>query len=335
MTTGFERRRAGARPRTPAAVAAALTISLALAGAPPDADAQEAAPGTVEVDPEAAERALEQTLTAEGALLLPPGSVQIEPSVQYLRRETDDFVVLRNAAGEAVDFAEVEVDRNETTVALDVRLGLPFDTQLELGIPYRFVGSESTRVSGQFGRETTSEDGSGLDDVTVGFAATLVREEAWRPDVIARATWNTATAKETDGDLLLGQSFNEVRGSLTLLKRQDPLAFVGSAFYEKAFEDDGIDPGDSYGFSLSTVLASSPQTSLSFGFQLSFSEDVEIGGRPVPNSGTTQGILTLGASSILGRGLLLTVDVGAGLSEDAPEYFIRVALPFRVPNTLF
>jgi len=319
----------GLRRRWVGVLAALALTAWAPPGAAQDAETPGEAPGIVAVDPEAAERALERTLTAEGALLLPAGRFEIEPSVQYLRRETDSFLI------EPGDFGEVDVERDETTLGLDIRLGLPFDTQFEIGVPFEFVNSERTAVTAFEGRRTSSNSGSGIGDIDIGLAATVLREEGFRPDVIARVTWDTATGEETDGDLLLGESFNELRGSVTLLKRQDPLAFVGSAFYETVFEDDGVDPGDSFGFGLQAVLAASPETSLSLGFQQSFGQDAEVDGRTIDNSGATQGILTLGASSILAQGLLLNFTLGVGLSDDAPDYFIRLSLPFRPAATLF
>ena len=324
---------AWAQPRT-AAVVLALILAPAAAAAQEEGEA-EPAPGELEVDPEAAERALERTLTAEGALLLPRGVVEIEPSVRYERDERDEVFFVRDPTGAVVDFGEVGVERDETTLALDARLGLPFDAQIEVGLPFRFVSSERTAVTAGLGRDPSSASGNGIGDVTVGVAKTLLREQAWRPDVIARVNWDTATARETDGDLLLGESFHEVEGSLTLLKRQDPLAFVVSGFYETVFEKDDVDPGDSYGFGLNAVLAASPETSLSLGFQQSFSKDVEVDGRSIPNSGTTQGVLTLGASSILGDGVLLNVTLGVGLDDDATDYFLRVGLPIRIGRTFF
>ena len=321
--------------RRPLATRAAGTVLALAAFVPVTASAQEAREaGRFEVDPEAAERALERTLTAEGALLLPPGRVEIEPSVQYTRRESDGIVFDRAPNG-VTNFGEVEVERDETRIGLDLRVGLPLNAQLEVGLPYQFVGSETTRIDFATGRQTESSSGSGLEDVTVGVAATVLRERGWRPDVVARVTWDGKTAKETDDDLLLSQSFHELRGSLTFLKRQDPLAFVGSVFYETAFEDDGIEPGDRYGFGLEAVLAASPDTSLRVGFQQSFSSDTEVDGRTVSNSGETQGILLVGASTILGDGVLMNITAGAGLSDDAPEYFIRLSLPFRPAATLF
>jgi hypothetical protein len=322
--------------RRPLAVrAAGATLALA-ALVPGTASAQEAREaGRFEVDPEAAERALERTLTAEGALLLPPGRVEIEPSVQYTRRESDGIVFDRAPSGAVTNFGEVEVERDETRIALDLRVGLPLNAQLEVGLPYQFVSSETTRVDFATGRQTESSSGSGLEDVTVGVAATVLRERGWVPDVVARVTWDGKTAKETDDDLLLSQSFHELRGSLTFLKRQDPLAFVGSVFYETAFEDDGIEPGDRYGFGLEAVLAASPDTSLRVGFQQSFSSDAEVDGRTVSNSGETQGILLVGASTILGDGVLMNITAGAGLSDDAPDYFIRVGFPIRFGWSLY
>lgn len=334
-------RTAAMRPSFPVstvAIVAALIVPLLDAAAQ---EGDERAPGELEVDPEAAERALERTLTAEGALLLPPGRIEIEPSVRYERDEGEDFRgVDDDGDGILDDFGVLDLDSDEVELGLDLRLGLPLNAQLEVGLPYRFVSTEATSDFA-LGRRTDSDSDNGIGDVRIGLAATVLREEAWRPDVIARVTWDTATGRESDA---LGASFNEVRGSLTFLKRQDPLAFVGSVFYETVFSRDGVpgfpadadvDPGDSYGFGLTANLAASPETSLSLGFQQSFSQDTEVDGRSVSNSGTNQAVLTLGASSILGDGVLLNVTLGAGLTDDAPDYFIRVGLPIRLGSALF
>jgi len=50
------------------------------------AQASGEAPGQIEVEEEDVERALERTLVQAGALLLPFGSVEVEPSFSYTRR---------------------------------------------------------------------------------------------------------------------------------------------------------------------------------------------------------------------------------------------------------
>ncbi len=51
--------------------------------------AAQAAPGQIEADEEAAERALERTLVVTGALLLPFGKAEIQPSFAYIRSQQD------------------------------------------------------------------------------------------------------------------------------------------------------------------------------------------------------------------------------------------------------
>ena len=80
-----------------------------------------------------------------------------------------------------------EVRRNEFVTGQTLRVGLPFDSQVEFDLPYRYVDqSVSTPVA--FGQRRF-EDGSGhgLGDLRVGVAKTLLRENGgWWPDLVAR-----------------------------------------------------------------------------------------------------------------------------------------------------
>ncbi|EAR21780.1 hypothetical protein [Nitrococcus mobilis] len=61
---------------------------------PPPAAHNQAHPtasGQFQVDEEAAERALERTLVVQGALLLPFGLAEIQPSFSYTRSELDEL----------------------------------------------------------------------------------------------------------------------------------------------------------------------------------------------------------------------------------------------------
>src|SRR5919106_745247 len=143
---------------------------------------------------------------------------------------------------------------------------MPFDSQVEIGLPYRYVDQSAVTKVGGLERQEIDGSGHGMGDISVGVAKTLLRENGgWWPDLVARLTWGTGTGESTDGDVLLGSGFNELRGSLDAVKRQDPLAFVGGVSYETTFEDDNVKPGDEFGFSIGTVLAPSPETSLRFG----------------------------------------------------------------------
>jgi hypothetical protein len=291
------------------------------------AQSQAPAPGQVEVDEEAAERALDFTLVQEGALLLPFGRAEFTPSFTYTRRANDFPVVLGPAGNQVI--AEEEVRRNEFNFFASLLLGLPLDSQLELGLPYNLVDQSVANQVGGAEVEESSDTGHGLGDFSVGLAKTVLRERNWWPDVVFRVNWDTGTGERTDNDVVLDGGFQELTGSVSLVKRQDPLVFVGGAFYEAAFEEDDIDPGDTLGFTTGTFLAASPSTSLRLVLSQSFIDEFKVDGRSIDGSETVQSILTLGASAILSPNVLLDGAVGVGLTDDSPDYSVSVSLPIR------
>ena len=207
---------------------------------------------------------------------------------------------------------------------------MPFDSQVEIGLPYRYVDQSAVTKVGGLERQEIDGSGHGMGDISVGVAKTLLRENGgWWPDLVARLTWGTGTGESTDGDVLLGSGFNELRGSLDAVKRQDPLAFVGGVSYETTFEDDNVKPGDEFGFSIGTVLAPSPETSLRFGLGQRFINAATVDGEGVNGSDRVVGTATFGASVVLGRGVLLDVAADIGLTDDAPDYAARASLPTR------
>jgi hypothetical protein len=285
------------------------------------------APGEIYVDEDSIERALERTLVEEGALLLPFGKVEIQPSVTFERSDSS-FPIVAIQNGSTL-IGDQEIRRNELTSALDLRVGLPLDAQLELGLPYQWA--QQSTVTSVGGRPLDEDDvtGHGFGDLSVGFAKTLLREQGYAPDIVARLRWDSATGKREDNGVGLGGGFNELTGQLVASKRQDPLVFVGSLSYETTFENDDLDPGDEFGFTLGTVLAASPETSLRFLLDQRFVDDFQVDGQPVRGSDQVMSTLSIGAASILGRGVLLDLAAGVGLTNDAPDYSVSVSLPIR------
>ncbi|MCC2662146.1 MAG: hypothetical protein K0S35_68 [Geminicoccaceae bacterium] len=284
-----------------------------------------AAPGEFEVDEEAADRALERTLVETGALLLPFGKAELRPSFSYTRDEAESLVLLVDQDDD-VFTGQSEARRNEFDFALGLRVGLPLDAQFELNLPFRVVDQSLSRFPDRSEQEDT---GSGLGDLSLGLAKTLLREGRWWPDLIGRVTWDTASGERRDNEVVLNGDFDEIQGSLTALKRQDPLAFIGAVSYETTFEQDGVDPGDELGFSIGTVLAASPETSLRLALSQAFVQEAEIDGGRIRGSDQVMASLTLGAAAVLGRGLLVDVSADIGLTDDAPDYAISVGLPIR------
>ncbi len=330
---------AAAQPQTrPAAPAG----KVAAASAPPPAPAQSqppaagagrpagasGGPGSFSVDEEAAQRALERTLTQTGALLLPRGQIDFEPSVTYLRRETTVNQLQEPASGYYV-FYPTQVKRDEVTGNLALKIGLPWESQLELGLPYNFVHQSTLADFGTLGRTTSSANANGLGDFSIGIAKTLTHERGWRPDVIGRLTYIVGNGQQSNNGVVLAGGSPAAQVQVVALARQDPLAFVGSLYYQKAFTKNEIKQGDQAGFSLGALMAASPQTSLLFAFSQTFVQKLQLNGVNVPGSEQTIGMLNLGASSILAKNVMLDATLGVGLGADAPRYVIQLTLPIR------
>jgi hypothetical protein len=331
-------------PLTAEATAQAPAPASSAAGPPAGSSAQEPAPasqaeganggnapakpGEVEVVEQEIDRALERTLVQTGVLLLPLGQAEVEPYFSYTRRENSAPVLA--AIDGAPAGAEVDIRRDEFVNGQALRFGLPFDSQVEFDLPYRMVKQSTVTKVGFAEQDETDHFGHGMGDFSVGLAKTLVREDGnWWPDLIGRITWDADTGKTTSNDVALGGGFNELRGSLSAVKRQDPLAFIGGVSYETTFEKNNIKPGDALGFSIGTVLAASPGTSLRLALDQTFVDGSKVDGEGINGSDSVIGTATLGASVVLGRGVLLDVAADIGLTDDAPDYAARASLPIR------
>ena len=282
----------------------------------------------LEVDEQAAQRALERTLVQGGALLLPTWQMEFGPSLTYSLNQFD-FPALIADGGEVL-LGSSEVERTVFTTNLDVRIGLPFDSQFELGLPYRWADEETrTRILGTPFGQTVNRSGDGVGSLRVGLAKTFVRERGWRPDVVGRVTWDTGAGDRTDNDIFLGGGFESVSASLTFIKRSDPMVFLGSVSYQTFEEDDDVEPGDQFAFSVGTALGVSPSSSLFASISNQFLTETEFGNQQIDGSDITAVSLNLGASTIVARGILLNLTTGIGVSDDAPDYSIGLSASVR------
>lgn len=291
------------------------------------------APGVVVVDEEDAERALERSLSREGALLLASGILEAEPGLAYARQE-DTTPILVTSGGNA--FAgEMERNTSGLTGSLALRLGLPRDTQLEIGVPYRWREVESVTSVNFTTTDVSKQSGAGWGDIRAGLAKTLLREGLWRPDLVGRLTWDTDTGETGDGGVSLGGGFDELQASLTAIKRQDPIAFVGGLSYGHAFEEDRLQPGPTAAANFGGFIALSPETSLRLLVAAAYQDETEFDGRKIDGTDRTIGSFEVGGSTLLARGTLLNLSVGIGLTDDADDLSISLSLPVRFDKPLF
>jgi hypothetical protein len=280
------------------------------------ADTNPPAPGQFEVSAEAAERALERTLVATGNLLVPKGFAEVEPLLSYTRRENPTQVLFN-------------INRNEFNWTLDMRFGLPWESQFEVALPYNLVQQQVTDNRVAPPQQVSNSWGNSFGDLTVGLAKTFVHESGWIPDLLGRVTYEIPTGPENSNQVPLPSRRSNLAFSLTATKRQDPLVFVATGGYTKAFETGGIDLGDQYNFLTGAFLATSPETSLRAILQENFVQSIRFQGVTLRGSDTVQSILTFGASSILGRGILVDLQVGIGLTTFAPKYTVILSGTYR------
>lgn len=306
-------RRVGVEPQKPMPVEASETT-------------EPGKPGAVKVTEEEAERALERSLTRDGAVLLRPGVVEVTPSLTYARNEDRTPAFVSTMAG--IVAGETERNSNSVTGNLAVAVGLPWDSQLELGVPYRWREIETVTNVGFTPVDVSTQSGAGLGDVSVGLAKTLLHEGLWAPDLVGRVTWNSRTGEEDNG-LSLGSGFDEITGSLSAIKRQDPIAFVGGLSYQYSLEDDDIQPGDLYSASIGSYIALSPETSVRFLLSGGYQDDTRLDGIEFNGSDRTLGTLTVGGSTLIAPGTLLSLSAGIGLTDDADDFSITLSLPIR------
>lgn len=283
------------------------------------------APGNFEVDEESAQRALERTLVQSGALLLQSGQIDFETSLNFARNQKKIPVFFER---DGTSFLSTDELRDSILLAaFQLRMGLPFESQLEFGLPYQYIDSSSvTRIGNQIASESSSTNAA-TGDITLSIAKTLLKEKGPRPDVIARLNWNADNGDKNvqDDSLGAGSGHNELGGSLTITKRQDPLIFTANLSYEYAKAKHSVQPGESLGFSIGTVLAASPETSIRIALNQTFVGETEINNQKIFGSDRVIGSLSLSASSVLDRRNFMNVSVEMGLTDDATDYSLNIA----------
>jgi len=104
---------------------------------------------------------------------------------------------------------------------------------------------------------------------------------------------------------------------------------VETGGYTRSFATGKIDLGDQYNFLTGAFLATSPETSLRAVLQENFVQSIRFHDVTLRGSDTVQSILTFGASSILGRGVLVDLQVGIGLTTFAPKYTVILSGTYR------
>jgi len=257
-------------------------------------------PGPADED---ADRALEQTLVREGALVLPPYTYEVTPSFSWAHWDK---------------VQEPSID-NSYSVGAAFRMGLPWRSQLSIGVPYVFNDLRDGDTS------------SGLGDAGVLFSKELLQETDTLPAVLGSVGWTSPTSRSCCfGPIPWVSGF---QGGLTASKRLDPLVAFASVSYFSSISREvagtTVDPSDVIGTRLGASLAVTPATSITTGVNLSFLTDPSPANLPVPNSDDVLSSVDIGFSTILWQQTLLSTTAQFGLTGDVPDLRLITSVPVR------
>ncbi len=293
-------------------------------------------PSAAELDLNRLRTAFQRTLIDRGGLVLPSGMFEVDTSVSYSHSSAEALTIDGFTIFPVLivgDVVSERIQRDTMTAAATARLGLPWDMQAELRVPY--IHDESSRLSGS--GEETKLSRSGLGDVELALSRQLWSAADGGLDMLGTLRWKSATGDDAFGasseQLALGSGFNALSASLTAVSVLDPVVFFGGLSYTRTLADDKaglrIAPGDAFGLQFGTALALNLDTSINFAVAQQFSRRTEVNGQELPGSYVNTGTLSIGLSRVLMSGTSFDSSLVIGLSEDSPDLQLAFSMPFR------
>lgn len=304
--------------------------------APPPTVAQTQAPPTPEQDIERIRAAFERTLIDRGGLTLPKWAWEVDTGLNYGHSSSEALTIDGFTVYPVLivgDIVSERVRRDTLGLSVTARLGLPWQTQVDLRIPYSY--ENSARVSAD-GQEDSLTD-QGIGDIELGFSRPLWRSGGGTVDLLGALRWKMTSGRDpfelTEDRVPFGTGFHVFSGSVTAVTAQDPMVFFGTLTYSKDLpaikNGQHIDPGDGYGLQLGAALAVNLDTSMSFSYQQQFNRRTRVDGVSAPGSFINTGSLSLGFTHALDSGKTLDTSLVIGLTEDSPDLQLNISMPFR------
>jgi hypothetical protein len=253
-------------------------------------------------DDQELERALERTLVREGALVLPKWGFQVTPQFSYAHWDKiqDPFI------------------SNTYSGALSVAMGLPWQSQISVSVPYVF----------DQGRDG-SPSSSGLADVGFLLSKELLVENNTVPNLVGSVGWTSPTSRSSAlGPIPYVSGF---QAGFTASKRLDPLVVFLSGSYFSAAEVAGIqfNPADVVGGRIGASLAISPATAITAGFNVAYLTDTHSADLVLPNSDRLLSSVDVGFNTLLWNRTMLSITTQFGITGHTPDFRVITALPIR------
>jgi hypothetical protein len=318
--------------------------------------AQPQAPGATEAapsQPEKYEKPREQLLLEAGGILLPEGALQIEPSFQFENISSNQVSISGFTIFDAIVIGTIQVNKlysNLVTGEVTGRLGLPFNTQLDLVVPGIYRRDTTTFGVGTSTAQDETIEGWGLGDIQAGIEWQPIIGHGWIPDTVLRVVGQFPTGKSAfDIDTReipvqgggtrrvleqspTGSGFYVIEPGFTVLWRFDPIAVFGGGTYKHAFARNfgnfgTIQPGDSFEFFAGMNFAITDQIAINAAFDDQIVTSTTQNGDKVAGSSFNDGRVILGGTVGLTPNISLLGQVEIGLTQQSPDFVASVRLP--------
>ncbi len=302
----------------------------------PEAAGEDLAPADARENERLIASAFEQTLIERGGLLLPWRSYSIQAGLTYVHSSAENIIIDGFTIFPVLvvgDIVSEKVDRNLELLTLTGRVGLPWDSQLELRVPYGFLRYRSASADG----EEIDRTDAGIGDVELALSHQLYRSDGTWPDLLASFAWKFDTGqnpfKAEDSEIFVGTGYQSANLSLTGVKVVDPVVYFAGGSYTynlSTHERVGkFEPSYSAGFNVGMAIALNLNTSLSLAYDQQFTGKSKLDGDEIPGSYSTVGVVSFGSTFSFRDYLSLDFTVGVGVTSDSPDVLVTINLPFR------
>ncbi|MCM8775674.1 MAG: transporter [Candidatus Omnitrophica bacterium] len=278
--------------------------------------------------------AVERMLIEEGGLLLPRGTLQVEPTFTAAHFSSNKINIEGFSILPVLVIGEIStesVKRDILIGSMPLRYGIWHNIQGEVKVPYRY---EFDRITSNLGDEKT-KDVRGLGDIEATLSAHVLRENGIIPDTIVSLGVKSPTGSNPYlNPIGLGTGHWGVRAGVVGVKTSDPAVVFGTLNYTwnlpETYSVFGeMDPGDSVGFGFGTAIALSYQTAINFQYEQSITSKLKRSGIPVNGSYLNSAALKAGFSWTHSEKAAIDFSLGMGLTTDAPDYIVELRFPYK------
>jgi hypothetical protein len=297
-----------------------------------------------------AQKAQDQALLERGAILLRPGTLQIEPSFEYDKFGGNNVQISGVSIFDAIIIGTIRVDANDVDLAtgnLRFRYGLTSRIQIDANFPYVYRRDREILGVGTPNVQERVTQNYKIGDIELGVSGQPIIGRGWVPNVLVRASVKIPTGEsgfeiptimipQTNETRLVrpptGSGFWAAGATVTAVWAIDPVVLFAGGGYTLNFARNWggfgrVDPGDTIQFFAGLNFALNERVSFNFSFIDQYTFYTKRNHEKVLNTQATDARAIIGTSIGLTRNVNLTVNAGIGLTSQSPRFTFLVAVP--------